>query len=188
MAQAKVLSRDEVKRVMRMADCTKHGLRDRVTLALSIQAGMRIGEIAALKIGDVRGINGRSVEVIHLTKHQTKGNRSRRVFLGDDLRKLLNTYLAQIERLEDSRAFIRSIRTGGHFSNVSLSSRLKAIYESAGIKTSSHSGRRSFCTALHERGVGIKTIQHLMGHRSIQSTAIYVSITDDQMTKAVNAI
>jgi integrase/recombinase XerD len=188
MARAKVLSRDEIKRVMRMADCTKHGLRDRVALALSIQAGMRIGEICKLTIGDVRGFAGRAVEVIHLTKHQTKGNRSRRVFLSDDLRKLLNTYLAQIEQLDDSKAFIRSTRTGDHFSNVSLSSRLKAIYESAGIKTSSHSGRRSFCTALHERGIGIKTIQHLMGHQSIQTTAIYISITDDQMTKAVNAI
>lgn len=45
-----------------------------------------------------------------------------------------------------------------------------------------------FATALHERSVGIKTIQHLMGHQSIQTTAIYVTITDDQMTKAVNAI
>ncbi|GHA00760.1 tyrosine-type recombinase/integrase [Novosphingobium arvoryzae] len=188
MARAKVLSRDEIKRVMRMADCTSNGLRDKVSLALSIQAGMRIGEIAALKIGDVRGIDGRSVEVIHLTKHQTKGNRSRRVFLSDELRKLLNTYLAQIEQLDDSRAFIRSTRTGGHFSNVSLSSRLKAIYESAGIETSSHSGRRSFCTALHEKGVGIKTIQHLMGHQSIQTTAIYISITDCQLANAVNAI
>jgi integrase/recombinase XerD len=188
MARAKVLSRDEIKRVMRMADGTKHGLRDRVALALSIYGGMRVGEIAALKIGDVRGIDGRSVEVIHLTKHQTKGNRSRRVFLSEELQKLINTYLAHIEQLDDSRAFIRSSRTMGHFSNVSLSSRLKSIYESVGIKTSSHSGRRTFATALHERSVGIKTIQHLMGHQSIQTTAIYVTITDDQMAKAVNAI
>ena len=41
----------------------------------------------------MRGIDGRAVEVIHLTKHQTKGNRSRRVFLSDDLRKLINGYL-----------------------------------------------------------------------------------------------
>lgn len=188
MARAKVLSREEVKRVMRMADFTRYGLRDRVALALSIQAGMRIGEIAALKTGDVRGIDGRAVEVIHLSKHQTKGSKSRRVFLSAALQTLLNTYLAEIEQLDDSRPFIPSSRTRGHFSNVSLSSRLKAIYESAGIKTSSHSGRRTFATALHERSVGIKTIQHLMGHQSIQTTAIYVSITDDQMTKAVNAI
>ena len=187
MARAKVLSRDEIKRVMRMADCTRYGLRDRVALALSIQAGMRIGEIAALKIGDVRGIDGRSVEVIHLTKHQTKGNRSRRVFLSEELRKLLNTYLAQIEQLDDSRAFIRSTRTGGHFSNVSLSSRLKAIYESAGIKTSSHSGRRTFATQKNALGIGMRTIQHLLGHANIATTALYCDVSDEQLANAANA-
>ena len=174
MAKAKVLTKEEIKRVMRIADTGRNGLRDRAALSLSILAGMRIGEIAALKIDDVRGIDGNAVNVINLSKHQTKGNRSRRVFVSDELRKLLNSYLATISSLDGSKALIRSTRTGGHFSNVSLSSRLKAIYESAGIKTSSHSGRRTFATALHERSVGIKTIQHLMGHQSIQTTAISV--------------
>lgn len=186
MAQAKVLSRDEVRRVMRMADCTRYGLRDRVALALSIHGGMRVGEICSLKISDVRGLDGRSVEVIHLTKHQTKGSKSRRVFLSDELRKLLTTYLAEIEQLDDSRAFIRSTRTNGHFSNVSLSSRLKAIYESAGIKTSSHSGRRTFATQKNALGIGMRTIQHLLGHASIATTALYCDVSDEQLANAVN--
>ena len=127
---------------MRIADTGNNGLRDRTALSLSIMAGMRIGEIAALTIGDVRGLDGKAVDVIHLSKHQTKGNRSRRVFVSDELRKLLNSYLATVSDLDDSRAFIRSTRTGGHFSNVSLSLRFKAIYLAAGISTSSHSGRR----------------------------------------------
>ena len=81
---------------------------------------MRIGEIAALKISDVRGIDGRAVEVINLSKHQTKGSKSRRVFISDELRKILNQYLAEISQLDDSKAFIRSSRTMGHFSNISL--------------------------------------------------------------------
>ena len=188
MAKAKVLTKEEIKRVMRIADTGRNGLRDRAALSLSILAGMRIGEIAALKISDVRGIDGSAVSVINLSKHQTKGNRSRRVFVSDELRKLLTSYLETISALDGSKALFRSSRTGGHFSNVSLSLRFKAIYLAAGIRTSSHSGRRTFATALHERSVGIKTIQHLMGHQSIQTTAIYVTITDDQMTKAVNAI
>ena len=64
MAKAKVLTKDEIKRVMRIADIGNNGLRDRVALSLSILAGMRIGEIAALKISDVRGIDGKAVEVI----------------------------------------------------------------------------------------------------------------------------
>jgi integrase/recombinase XerD len=188
MAKAKVLTKEEIKRVMRIADTGKNGLRDRVALSLSIMAGMRVGSIAALKISDVRGIDGKAVAVINLSKHQTKGNRAQRVFISDELRKILDQYLTQISKLDDNKAFIRSSRTLGHFSNVSLSLRFKAIYEQAGIRTSSHSGRRSFASALGEKGIGIRTIQHLLGHENIQTTALYVDVRDDQLANAVNVI
>jgi len=186
MAKAKVLTKDEIKRVMRIADTGNNGLRDRVALSLSVLAGMRIGEIAALTIGDVRGLDGKAVEVINLRKHQTKGNRARRVFISDELRKLLNVYLAQISQLDDNKAFIRSTRTGGHFSNVSLSLRFKAIYAQAGIKTSSHSGRRRFASALGAKGIGMRTIPHLFGHANLATTGLYVEARDDQLANAVN--
>jgi integrase/recombinase XerD len=188
MAKAKVLTKDEIKRVMRIAETGNNGLRDRVALSLSIMSGMRIGEIAALTIGDVRGLDGKAVEVINLSRHQTKGNRSRRVFISDELRKLLNVYLAQISQLDDGRAFIRSTRTGSHFSNVSLSLRFKAIYAQAGIRTSSHSGRRTFATRLNAAGIGMRTIQNALGHANIQTTALYCDVTDDQLANAVNTI
>lgn len=188
MAKAKVLSKDEIKRVMRIADTGRNGLRDRVALSLSILAGMRVGEIAALTIGSVRGLDGKAVDVINLSKHQTKGNRARRVFVSAELAKLLTSYLAQIGQLDDSRALIRSTRTGGHFSNVSLSLRFKAIYLAAGIKTSSHSGRRTFATRLSAAGIGMRTIQSALGHANIQTTALYCDVSDDQLANAVNAI
>ncbi len=150
--------------------------------------GMRIGEIAALMIGDIRGLDGKSVSVINLSRHQTKGNRSRRVFVSDDLRKTLNQYLATISDLHDSKAFIRSTRTGSHFSNVSLSLRFKAIYREAGISTSSHSGRRTFATQKNALGIGMRTIQHLLGHANIATTALYCDVSDEQLANAVNAI
>ena len=188
MAKAKVLTKDEIKRVMRIAETGNNGLRDRVALSISIMAGMRIGEIAALTIGDVRELDGKAVSVINLSRHQTKGNRARRVFVSAELQKLLNQYLATISYLSDSRAFIRSSRTGNHFSNVSLSLRFKAIYQAAGIKTSSHSGRRTFATRLNAAGIGMRTIQNALGHANIQTTALYCDVTDDQLANAVNTI
>lgn len=188
MAKAKVLTKDEIRRVMRIAETGNNGLRDKTALSLSVMAGMRIGEIAALTIGDVRDLNGKAVSVINLSKHQTKGNRARRVFVSAELQKLLNQYLAAISDLSDSRAFIRSSRTGGHFSNVSLSLRFKAIYAQAGIKTSSHSGRRTFATRLNAVGIGMRTIQNALGHANIQTTALYCDVTDDQLANAVNMI
>jgi len=188
MAKAKVLTKDEIRRVMRIAETGNNGLRDKVALSLSIMAGMRVGEIAALTIGDVRGLDGKAVSVINLSKHQTKGNRARRVFVSDELRKLLSQYLSTLEGMGDTRPFIRSSRTGGHFSNVSLSLRFKAIYQAAGIKTSSHSGRRTFATRLNAAGIGMRTIQNALGHASIQTTALYCDVSDDQLANAVNAI
>ena len=148
---------------------------------------MRVGEIAALKIGDVRGLYGRAVEVIHLAKHQTKGNRSRRVFVGDELRRVLTNFLSNSQKLTDSGPLIASSRTGKHMCTVTLSTRLKSIYRAAGIDTSSHAGRRTFATRKNEIGIGMATIQILMGHSSIQTTALYCHLSDEQLRSAANA-
>ena len=187
MAKAKILTKDEAKRVLRIADTLNHGQRDKVALALSIMGGMRVGEIAALKLGDVRGIDGKAVEVIHLAKHQTKGNRSRRVFIGDELRRILTNFLSNSRNLPDSAPLIRSSRTGKHMSTVTLSTRMRAIYRAAGIDTSSHAGRRTFATRKNELGIGMATIKQLMGHSSIQTTALYCHVSDEQLRNAVNA-
>jgi len=186
MAKAKVLSKEEIKRVMRIAESSPFGQRDRLALALSIYAGMRVGEIAALRIGDVRGLDGNAVGIIHLKKHQTKGNHSRRVFVGEYLRKQLDSYLLIRSALNDKTALIRSSRTGGHFSNVSLSTRLKKIYAEAAIDTSSHSGRRTYATRKNEFGVGMRTIQQLLGHKNISTTALYCDVSDEQLGNAAN--
>jgi integrase/recombinase XerD len=188
MAKAKVLTSQEIKRVFVIAETGSNGLRDKTAMAISILAGARIGEIAALTLGDIRGLDGKCVEVINLSRHQTKGNRSRRVFVSDELRKLINTYLATQAKLDDGKAFIRSTRTGSHFSNVSLSLRFKAIYEAAGIRTSSHSGRRTFATRLNAAGIGMATIQQAMGHANIATTAGYCWVSDEQLANAVNVI
>ncbi len=187
MAKAKVLTKEEVRRVLRIAETGNHGQRDKLALALSILGGMRVGEIAALTIGDVRGLDGKAVEVIHLAKHQTKGNRSRRVFLGEELRKIINGYLALRGKGADTDALIPSSRTRRHMNTVTLSTRIKSIYRAAGIDTSSHAGRRTFATRKNELGIGMATIQQLMGHSSIQTTAIYCSVSDEQLRNAANA-
>jgi integrase/recombinase XerD len=83
---------------------------------------------------------------------------------------------------------IASQRNGRAFTNVSLSMLFKEIYEAAGIRTSSHSGRRTFATRLNEQGVGMRTIQKLMGHRHIGTTALYCEVSDATMRNAVELV
>ena len=187
MSVAKVLSKDEITRVLLIAEASSYGARDKIALELSIYAGMRIGEIAKLKIADIRGLDGKAVDVIHLSKHQTKGNSATRVFVSDHLRKQLNQYLQSIRHLDDDTALIRSTRTGKHFSNVSLSLRFKEIYKRAGINTSSHSGRRTLASSMNAIGIGMATIQRALNHKNISTTARYCSVSDEQIANAVNA-
>jgi integrase/recombinase XerD len=64
----------------------------------------------------------------------------------------------------------------------------KEIYELAGIRTSSHSERRTFATRLNAKGVGMRTIQKLMGHRNIGTTALYCDVSDATMRNAVELV
>ncbi len=62
------------------------------------------------------------------------------------------------------------------------------IYQQAGLRTSSHSGRRTYATRLNEKGVGMRTIQKLMGHQHIGTTALYCDVSDDTLRKAVELV
>jgi site-specific recombinase XerD len=60
---------------------------------------------------------------------------------------------------------------------------VKELYETAGIRTSSHSGRRTIATRLNEKGAGMRTIQKLMGHRHTGTTALYCDVSETTMRK-----
>jgi integrase/recombinase XerD len=58
MANASVLSDNDIRRVFRIIETTRHADRNRLAFVLSIYAGMRVGEIAALTVGDVINQHG----------------------------------------------------------------------------------------------------------------------------------
>jgi integrase/recombinase XerD len=188
MAQASVLSESEIRRVFRIIETTRHAERNRLAFVLSIYSGLRVGEIAALAINDVATLNGDARREIKLGAHQTKGSKGRIVVLSERVRREIATLLKN-KPLRDPRSpLIASQRNGRAFSNVSLSMLFKEIYETVDIRTSSHSGRRTFATRLNEKGVGMRTIQKLMGHRHIGTTSLYCEVSDAMMRNAVELV
>jgi integrase/recombinase XerD len=188
MGQASVLNESEIRRVLRIIETTRHVERNRLCFVLSLYSGLRVGEIAALTIGDVATQDGDVRREIKLGAHQTKGAKGRTVVLSERVRKELSSFLKSHSSERDDPPLIASQRNGRAFNNVSLSMLFKEIYEAAGIRTSSHSGRRTFATRLNEKGVGMKTIQKLMGHRNIGTTALYCEVSDAMMRNAVELV
>jgi integrase/recombinase XerD len=188
MGQASVLNETEVRRVFRIIETTRHAERNRLAFVLSIYSGLRVGEIAALTVADVATQNFDVRREIKLRAHQTKGSKGRTVILSERVRKELSSFLKSHPSGRGDPPLIASQRNGRAFNNVSLSMLFKEIYEAAGIRTSSHSGRRTFATRLNEKGVGMKTIQRLMGHRNIGTTALYCEVSDAMMRNAVELV
>jgi integrase/recombinase XerD len=188
MPQASVLNDSDIRRVFRIIETTRHAERNRLAFILSIYAGMRIGEIATVTIGDVATSHGEVRREIKLGPHQTKGSNGRTVVLFTRVRREIDVYLRHQTRRYDDMPLIASQRNGRAFSNVSLSMLFKEVYELSGIRTSSHSGRRTFATRLNAKGIGMRTIQKLMGHRHIGTTALYCEVSDDVMRSAVELV
>ena len=93
MGQASVLNECEIRRVFRIIETTRHAERNRLCFVLSIYSGLRVGEIAALTIGDVATQNGDVRREIKLGAHQTKGSKGRTVILSERVRKEIASFL-----------------------------------------------------------------------------------------------
>jgi integrase/recombinase XerD len=130
---------------------------NRIAFVLSIYAGLRVGEIAALTVGDVLTNDGRVRREIKLGADQTKGSKGRTVVLSTRVRREIGVYAKFRPAPHLVAPLIASQRNGRTFTNVTLSTLFKEVYETAGIYTSSHSGRRTFATRLSAKGVGMRT-------------------------------
>ena len=77
MAQAKVITEQELKRALAIIAGRRHADRDRLALLLSHWAGMRVCEVAALSRDKVLGPTGAVLEEWRLSSEQTKGSQGR---------------------------------------------------------------------------------------------------------------
>ena len=96
---AKTLSTKELNRVLAVIADGRHAARNRIAVLLSFYAGLRCCEIAALKIGSVINELGRVKDEIPLTRHMTKGNRSRVIVVSTKLQRELAAYIATLNNI-----------------------------------------------------------------------------------------
>jgi integrase/recombinase XerD len=133
---------------------------------LSHYAGLRVGEIAALTVGDIVDQNGEARDELRLKPHQTKGALYRTVFLNKLLQREIHAYLASLSTLPESAAPLPRTQKQTAFSANTLCQLFGELYRKAGIDgATSHSGRRSFITKLAHSGVSAKVIVELAGHK-----------------------
>jgi integrase/recombinase XerD len=189
MPQARVLSSRDLRRVLDHVATRPHAARNRAIILCTHWAGMRIGEVALLRVADVLGRDGVVKSEWHLEAARTKGRHGRKVYVSERLRKELTVYARQANFVgkPDEPFFPTQKRTG--FSPNSLCQSINSIYDRSGISgATSHSGRRSMLTALAQKGVGVRILAELAGHRDIRVTQRYLDVNENMLRSALELV
>ena len=119
---------------------------------------------------------------------QTKGAKSRTVWINAKLRRQLELYRSTLRFTDANRALFQN-QKGGAFSANTMTQLFVNIYRAVGFENaSSHSGRRTFITELASKGVSVRVLAELAGHSSIQTTQRYIDVNPQQMSAAVELL
>ena len=118
---------------------------------------------------------------------QTKGRHARTVFFPAKLVAELQVYV-DARAVKDRKQPLFMTAGGKPFTANVMTQHFFWLYRKAGFETGSHSGRRSFITNLAAKGIGIRVLASLSGHRNIQVTMRYIDANDDMKRNAVELI
>ncbi|NCV56696.1 MAG: site-specific integrase [Betaproteobacteria bacterium] len=178
---------DDLAEVLAFIDTQRYATRNRAMMLLTHWAGLRIGEVAALRWMDVVTHSGQIKDEIRLLSRMTKNQTARTVYVSHRLKEELKRYTQDAQCIAREYPFFASQKSPLRgFSANSLAQTFAQIYRGAGIEgASSHSGRRTFLTSLANKGTAIHILKTLAGHQSISTTATYLYSSPAQLRAAV---
>jgi integrase/recombinase XerD len=174
-----VLDVDDVARILESPDDDDIGLRDRAVLELLYACGLRVSELV--------GLDTDRVDLPHLwVRVIGKGNKERRVPMGEEARERLHRYLAGPRTAWTAKKPTPAVfvnRRGKRITRESVWRMVKARAQAAGVAehVSPHTFRHSFATHLLEGGADLRVVQTLLGHASISTTQLYTHLTGERL-------
>jgi integrase/recombinase XerC len=159
------------------------GLRDRAILEALYSAGMRVSELVGLDVADLDLADG-------VATVRGKGKKERLVFFGASALAALKDWLAArrtlIAEMPKPAEAIFLNQRGGRLTTRSVGRLLEKYLALAGLdpRASPHSLRHSFATHLLDRGADLRSVQELLGHKSLATTQIYTHVTTNRLKES----
>lgn len=176
------LSADECARLLAACDDNHYAdlaFRDRALLTVLVYQGLRRAEVLGLQMGDV------DLEAMTLLVRRGKGGTSRLLPLAE---QAANAVADWLEMRPDCPTGALFVTRGGHPMSVKDLQRMfrRTVYR-AGLREgiTLHTLRHTFATLLLREGVDVRTLQRLLGHASIETTAVYLHVDTEDMRGAV---
>jgi integrase/recombinase XerC len=178
------LSTDEVGKLLTAPNGeAAQALRDRAILETLYSAGLRVSELVGLCDGDLDFAAG-------IVRIRGKGKRERLSPIGSYATRALKEWLAvrKVSPREktgrESPVFVN--RLGTRLTTRSVARMLEKYLKQTGLdnRTSPHTLRHSFATHLLDRGADIRSVQELLGHKSLVTTQIYTHVSTANLRAA----
>lgn len=181
------LTTDEVGRLLLTPSSTKaDGLRDRAILETIYSAGLRVSEVVSLNLRDL----DRSAGILRV---MGKGRKERIAPVGSYALKALDRWLdvrhpdLNADQADQDALFLN--RFGRRLTTRSIGRMLEKHITLAGLssQTSPHTLRHSFATHLLDGGADLRSVQELLGHKSLTTTQIYTHVSTRRLREAYEA-
>lgn len=178
-----VLSRDEVRRLIAAASNLKH----QTALSLAYGTGLRASEVVALRVGDIDS------QRMILRVEQGKGRKDRYAMLSPVLLERLRAWwrVARAQgKMLDGGWLFPGMNPVEPLTTRQLNRVVHAAAAAANIdkRVAMHTLRHSFATHLLEQKVDIRVIQVLLGHKKLDTTALYTQVATDLLHEVVSPL
>ncbi len=178
------LSSDELGRLLEAPPANETlGLRDRAILEVLYSAGLRVSELVGLNEGDIDLAAG-------IVRVRGKGKRERLSpigsFAGQAVKKWLRVRRVSPREPEGRNAPLFVNRSGRRLTTRSVGRMLEKYLALTGLdrRTTPHTLRHSFATHLLDGGADIRSVQELLGHKSLVTTQIYTHVSTANLRAA----
>lgn len=174
-----ILSREEVARLI---DCAPGpGLQYKAVLSVAYGAGLRVSEVAALKIGDIDS------QRMLIRIEQGKGRKDRYVMLSSNLLELLRDWWREAR---PAYWMFPGRAPGQHITPRQINRAVHSAADMAGIdkKVTTHTLRHSFATHLLESNIDVRIIQALLGHSKLDMTAHYTRVATNTIRDVMSPL
>ena len=178
-----VLSREEVARLIAATGNLKH----QTALSLAYGTGLRASEVVSLKVGDIDS------QRMTLRVEQGKGSKDRYAMLSPILLERLRVWwrVARAQgKMLDGGWLFPGLNPVEPLTTRQLNRAIHMAADAANIdkRVSMHTLRHSFATHLLEQKVDIRVIQVLLGHKKLETTAMYAQVATDVLREVVSPL
>ena len=168
------LNYEDLEKLLAFPDrSNKYGLRDALILEMLYSSGVRVSELANMKLNDI-DFKERKILILG------KGNKERYVYYGSKCEELLDKYLKLDHR--DSPYLLIGKRSD-RLNEREIRSIVTDTAKKAGIEVhvSPHTLRHTYATHMLNDGADLKSVGDLLGHESLSTTQIYTHVSNERL-------